>query len=556
MSGLWLLFKLRARGGLRSWFRLCKTPSGAFRAFLTLGFVGLMIVPGLIFGLMAEPAFEHVESARFALNHGLPAFIALFFYRSMFGPGATSALDFRPAEIEFLFSAPVSRRELLSFKLMGIVSITLAACFPLNCCISVGYTLIPGNFWWAFGRGLFMMFSLLLFMRLVAIWMGLMRKSAFQRLVTPIAKGIGFAALLLLMLGAISVRNQLDLNFLQDITAIRSFVATVFEAPLFQLAISPFRIFSNVLLYPEPAQVLLWGGLSLLTNVALLFLIVVSDANFQESEIRIARLKAEVLRKQQNVETAFATHSSSGTLPMLPHLWGAGPITWRQLQTFNRSKKILIGGFVLYLIGLSFAVYTDSDKQSSLNRCLLVSLTLGTVTLLASLGMPMGFKSDIKKMDIFKSLPMSSSQIAAGQLLGPILAITAFQYLTIAIFFMSSADYWQFWLAALAFGPLVTTLLVSISNVLSLMYPLRSDTGMLSEFERVGHLLVFVLLLGATVTVVTLSLTATAYLCLWLTNSTFVTALACWLVMLLACALAIAATAKTFERFDVSRVMI
>ena len=319
------------------------------------------------------------------------------------------------------------------------------------------------------------------------------------------------------------------------------------------MAIAPFKIFSNLILSSTVAEIMLWGGLCVAANGLVLFLIMKTDENFLEKELQYSRLRAENLKKTASIEGAMVVSGNIGTLPMLPFMGGAGPITWRQLQTFYRMKLSLIFQAVIYFAIIAFMICLDVDKNVARYRFSVVITMLSMVTFSAALSMPMGFHTDTMNMEIFKSLPFSRTRIAVGQLLGPVLVLALLQYAVIAVFMFASLEYLAYWFAAAMFAPLVSTVLLSVINSLSLVYPKRPDDGVVKQLENVGHILVFVCLMFFIGIAIVGLLAAVGGLAYFVTHNAFVTLASCWLVMLLASATGVWLTGWAFERFDVSK---
>ena len=142
----------------------------------------------------------------------------------------------------------------------------------------------------------------------------------------------------------------------QDPKKVFAFLKTAIDSNTMQMALTPFRMFSNLVLSQTWLEIGLWSSLCVAANAFVVFLITKTDKDFMEKEIYYSQLRLEAQRKTANIEAAFASTVSSpaGTLPMLPHWYGSGPIAWRQFQTFYRTKKLLLVGMVFYFAFIIF----------------------------------------------------------------------------------------------------------------------------------------------------------------------------------------------------------
>ena len=190
MNSLWLLFRMHSRGGLRRWWRSCKSIHGAIRAVFTILFCLLLSVPLLMVGLndVGSAKEELISGTQYLFHNIFPLMIAFFFMVGIFSPKSSDSLNFTPAEIDQLFSAPFSRKQLLVYKLAGIVTLSLMLCFGLNFFFGAVYFFVEGSFLGAFFRGFLAISFAMLLIQFVKILTGQVRKSVIQRLITPLRK--------------------------------------------------------------------------------------------------------------------------------------------------------------------------------------------------------------------------------------------------------------------------------------------------------------------------------------------------------------------------------
>ena len=554
MKALLFLSRLKSVGAFRQLWRSFKTPEGAIRSAFTLLFGLVLCLPlaATFFSQSSTP--QATEIAIYIVGNVFP--FALAFVCIAFSQQSTNSLDFSQSEIDILFTGPFSRSELLVYKLLGILTSSLVVCFAFMILLGAGCHLLPGSF---IGNcfqsyiGLVMSF---LFLRLVFMIAGLVKKTIMIRFYNTTRKLLGLAFMILLSIGIFSVRDRLNLEFFEEPEKFLALAKGFFDSRAVRIISWPFKMFSNLVLAQTFSQTALWTIVCLSANAILVGIIVKMDSNFLESSVHFAKLKAEIASRQQSVEASFVPGGDMGSLPMLPFLKGAGPIAWRQLQTFYRSGKFLLVGMLAYY---GFTIFLmNSNPELSGGSKFRFSIVLSMVVAMSGilpLLLPMGFQNDSDKMEIFKSLPFEKWEIAAGQLFGPMIAITAIQFLTIFIFMFSALDYLGYWFALAMFAPLISLVILCIVNSLALVYPSKRDKGVAREIENIGHILVFVFLLGVVVSSLIGILVAVGGLIYLVTNNVAAVTVGCWLTLLVAAVAGVLATGWAFGRFDVTKVV-
>ena len=550
MQSLWLLYRLQARSSLRSLWKQLKTFKGAIRLIPVMVLGCFLFVPLVTSWFMADQLAKNSPQTMKLIRIGLPFVLALFFYTMIFRPGKNTGLGFSLPEIDFLFPAPLSRRDLLIYKLMSNVGAIVLLSVVMTMLGSM--FLVRQNFVRDLavgGCGIFMTF---LFIRLSVIFFSLVGESVVLRFFTPLRKVIGLALGALVIVALFSLRGKVAWKPITNIKQLEPLLMGLADSTAANVLTGPFQMFANLILCDTMGGFFLWGLLCLLFNVLLFFAIVKLDANFLETSVRISQRQAEVLKNQGL--SMLLEGRGGGTLPMLPYLNGTGPIAWRQLQTFYRVWKVGI-----FYVGLIIAMggvmlWSDRNTMSSEEQFGLVISMLATMSFVATISLPIGFQSDVNKMDWFKSLPASNMQIAAGQLLGPTIVLTLLQYLYILIFFIITYDVWQMWLVTMLVLPVINFVLLSISNTLALLYPARAEAGMVKNLESLGSIVIFLMVQSFVGCVLVCSAAGAGGVGWYLTGLWPVAVVLSLLVMLVYCIVGVKATAWAFERFDVSKM--
>ena len=90
MSALLLLFRLKARGAFRGWWRSFRTPEGALRGVFALMFVGLMILPLIGFRIFSSRTFPEQYTTRctYFVDNILPLVLGFMFFMALAKPNS------------------------------------------------------------------------------------------------------------------------------------------------------------------------------------------------------------------------------------------------------------------------------------------------------------------------------------------------------------------------------------------------------------------------------------------------------------------------------------
>src|SRR5262249_34385186 len=117
-AALWLLIGLQLRGWVRYFGRSLFTVKGALLALVGV----LVFIPWLASVVLMPHAggFPSEQIRRYG-----PAFLLLYCLMTVRGPSGGRALSSTPAEINFLFPGPFSRRQLLAYKILSSFVIAL-----------------------------------------------------------------------------------------------------------------------------------------------------------------------------------------------------------------------------------------------------------------------------------------------------------------------------------------------------------------------------------------------------------------------------------------------
>lgn len=463
------LLGLRFHASLRRMVHGLKTVRGA--AFSVLGLVTFVFAFGPQIAIMfAHPARQAPDTLRESLPLALLGYCLL----SIVSGTDQRGINFAPAEVDFLFSAPFTRRQLLVYKLAsslpGLCFATLV--LPL---FLLRYQIV----WLAAFAGSFLA---LVGIQLFATGVVLFSQTVAERAYTRFRKLVLFVLILAIGMG---IGSQSSGGFAGAGLAL---VRQINQSPMGATILAPFAVFSRAItaerFFPDLVQ---WGSLAALVDLGLLGVVLWLDVNYLESAVVASQKRYE--RMQQARQGRIGRASATATkwhLPRLPWLGGAGPVVHRQLTTALHSVRGLI-----WMLLIPFFVLTPMLVTMPSHRELAPMLSpLAFMAVFLSRMLPYDFRGDLDHLDWLKSLPLRPAAVAAGQLVVPVLIMTishALLFTVIGILVQGSREI----LIVLALFTLPFNAIVfAFDNLVFLLFPVRLVAATPGDFQHVGRAMV------------------------------------------------------------------
>ena len=452
---LWLLWRLQFKAGLRKVVRSWRTPKGMLRLFLTLIFLALMFGPMTVFLFYRSP--PDAADARNFLEPGMLFFTIMV----ILGSGQkNSGIFFTPAEVDFLFPGPFTRRALLLYRLgLQLQASVFGALF-----LSVGPAPFVPRWTFAFiGIALVLQFIQLL-SNLFTLTASAVGQATYTR-----ARKIALALIAVLILAGLA---QVMANFASgDLFAMmRAFGQT----PAGRLVLLPFQVFSRTITAERLPEFAGWGLLAAGVNAALIGLTLRLDADFYERSVAVSEKIYHALERARRGQAWMGLAKPSGAnwrLPMPGRWGGAGPIAWRQITSALRSSRAVVYVVLAMAGGIVLLTYATRDEGGGMG--------LGVLAMFALFMLPhmlqFDFRGDIERIDFLKTLPASPVAVVLGELIAPILFATAIEWAML----LGVGWLWTGWrtvAVVCAFVPLANLILFSLENIISLYYPRRPGT--------------------------------------------------------------------------------
>jgi ABC-2 type transport system permease protein len=420
-------------------------------------------------------------------------------------PHERAALTFTEAEVAFLFPAPLTRRNLIHFKLVrSQLRILFSALF-----LTLISRRFGGNVWiHAFGWWLILSMLNLHFLGSSFARTMLLDRGISNRLRRLLVFGLVMAMAASVWVWAKRTLPEPGPADTANLNAILDYAQRVLTAGPALYLLYPFRLVVRPFL-AQDATVFF----AALTPALLLFLlhylwVIYSDVAFEETSVeasqklavRIAAVRAgnwQGAKKNQKAKRPWFKLAATGP--------SATALFWKNLigvgQVFSARLWITIV-VVVVIFGFAFAGSAQSHGISII-MAFLVAIALGYSLLLGPQVLRLDFRHDLPLADILKTFPMRGWQIALGEILAPVAVLAACQWVLLLVgagllFYLpvkQEALFLAIALGAAVLLPVLDVLLLLIPNAAVLLFPSWIQAGKDSPrgIEATGQRLIFAL---------------------------------------------------------------
>lgn len=527
------LLRLQFRARFRWMFGGSNTRKVRGKLFMAIG-VGVLLLslaPSVVYRVMHDR--KDPQSMRVILPIGMLAFVIA----SLISAAGERAIAFTPAETDFLFPGPFTRRELLGYKILKGAGTSLIS------------SAIFATLLWQYAPSWIIAYLAaflgLMFLQLlgIAIMLGAMSISEhahtrMRRFVLIAALVIGAAALAP-VIAAARGGGSIDL------------AAQLQQSPAMRIVLAPFSVFGNILAAPNSGlSALKWIGAAGAMVLGLLAIVMRLDVFYLDVSANAGRRRYERFQRARTRGIGVQATNTHFRPPMLPCLGGIGPIAWRQLTTAVRQSRGLLTLLVIIGIGAGIFAYTQRDKDGTALH------SIGGVLLWASVMLSntlrLDFRGDVDLIDSLKALPIAPIAVCAAEIVAPALLMTTFHLSVIAMAAFAAAGKMDLLVLAAVLALPVNLLLFAIENLMFLLHPTRFVSSGPGDLQGSGRtmMLMFVKLL-----ILSLALGLAGgfgALTHVFTNSLAAAGAAALVVMIIEIAAMLALMAAAFKRYDPS----
>ena len=255
------------------------------------------------------------------------------------------------------------------------------------------------------------------------------------------------------------------------------------------IVLFPYIVFAELYVAETVSQLALWALVAVVINAALLRAAILLDAR------TIDRALAENARMSSRWErikeggSFFATQQTElRSIQRAPMLGGLGPIAWRQtLNALRNSFKIFIifAGLAACIAPVSLAVGAPLTDPET------VMVVYVFFAFIIPRNLVCDFRGDLSRMEIYKTLPIAPWRICAGQLVVQVLLAYAIALTMIGSTLVFETGVTpQVALILAAFALPLTFLIYATENTVHLLFPTKLMGMGRADFEFLGRAII------------------------------------------------------------------
>ncbi len=538
MRALLLLYRLNIKAQVRRLWSGMKTVKGAFLTLMMLFLMSMIIIPNLVVHIALDKP-PSIDKSTF-----IPFGLFVYFLVSLLTSIGDQAIYFTPSEVDNLFCAPFTRRQLLGYKIIAWV----AAAFLMGLIFTGAFAQHLHSLIFGF-VGISLTF---LFLTLASMLVTLVRQILSEKLFS-----VGRQVVALICLGAFAIAmsqaiTQIEFENLKDFTV---WLQQISGSTMGQIVLMPFRIFSDAIFAKDLLSFLRWVALATMMNVGLVIVILMLDANYLETAANVSRKIFEKKERMKTGKVKISAKSTRWKLKMFPYYGGFGPMAWRQLVSVIRpSKSVFIVAAVISICA-SIPVLMDI-KSELIETPAVVAVAFGAMaylTAIFSLSLPYGFRADIDHIEVFKSLPVRPFAIAAGEIVGSVALFASIHLFMSIVGLIATRNFFLWWVAGMIFILPFNVLVCSLCNTLFLLFPMRNFAGS-KDIQTLSLGFVFMLFQAIVFLGVAFVCVVPALLVYWLSSNQFLTWSTAWVLLVISATVSVYFTGRTYENFDVTRI--
>jgi hypothetical protein len=471
-----------------------------------------------------------------------PLFFLLYCLLTIFRLGEQRALYFNPAEVNFLFAGPFTRRQLLVYKMtvQALIALPMALVFTAAFRVHARWDV-------AAFVGLYF---LLCFLQFFAICVVMVIETIGTKAYTHARK--------LLLFVVIGVAAGVLMIASRQAGGFGALFQTVERTTAWKVVAAPLGTFIEAYLV-QPGdwpELLRWGGLAGLVTLAVVTLLLLLDAHYLESAATSSERIYSQIQKMRRGE-AMSLHWSGSDkarwgLPMFPGWGGMGPVAWRQMTTALRSLGRL--AFIILVFAPMVLTPLFANKPGHpLDTLVFVMAMLTWLSMFLTTLVPFDFRGDVERMEVLKTLPVPAWRLVVGQMLAPIFILGLLQSLCLIALWAGGLLSARLFLVGVAFALPLNLLLFGLDNLIFLWFPSRTFAVNPGDFQALGRNVVMLIGKMLVLTAAVAATVGLGFLGHALTRSLEVAFVTGWVVLTAFAVTTVPLMALAFEGFDVSR---
>ena len=534
------LLILRLRGGLRQRLLQLASLRGLLFSLAFGGIIWFLIASN---GSSDASLFGSAALDRQTLSEQIMTFMPL----SMLGLSLLTVLmttgptfHFSPNEINFLFTGPFRRRDLILYKFGAYVAgVTLTSVFV---------TLIAPP---QTGSALAVFIATLLTLVFVQLNSAVIGMAGHTLDGSTLARIRWPATVLLCTIAVVAVLYA----WVTPDRGIIDLLSEFRHSWMGSIILIPYIVFAELFVATSVSQLALWVVVAVVINAALLRAVIVLDARTTDRSVaENARLSNRWDRIKQGGSFFATQRTEMRSIRRAPILGGLGPIAWRQALNASRNS------FKLFMVFVGLAACI-APMSSALGAPVTEGHTLMIIYVFIAFILPRNlicdFRGDLSRMEIYKTLPIAPWRICAGQLVVQVLLAYAVALtILVSAFVFEDIVTTQVALVAAAFALPLTLLIYALENTVHLLFPTKLVAMGRADFEFLGRSIVEFIAKSFFVFAAMAASGAVGLITFKTIGPTlFLPGLACWLTLTLFGLLTLVALQFAFRRFAVAETI-
>ena len=389
--------------------------------------------------------------------------------------------EWTPAETQALKSSPLTRKHLVVYRLRSYLTsvIAKATCFTLVMIPDLNQ-LVAGLV--GMVCGLAVVDLVRIYLEVLMFGLKKLERILFRSVVLTIALGfLGVAFMTTLQQDGFSasVNTPAALGFVQN------FYATLMDMtgnPVGKVIVAPFAMIGDVILTKQldgmffGRLVLIVGAIAIAVG-GLFRLDSFLTRRSRQTEVEHCRA---IALHQKKTGSATLERARSSAVPRRGY--GAGVIAWYQMQGAIHYRSTLATAL---LVPTLLCCLPLLSKQSPILT--LMNLIGGMVFysfLLLPSALMLDFRRDVRRLAVWKAMPMTPLAITIGQLAVPVLLTSLFQLVVLIVSVVVGPVSWQ--AAAMAWPLLIpmNVLIFGLENLIFMIHPIRRNQEGIEVFLR------------------------------------------------------------------------
>ncbi|HXE57432.1 MAG TPA: putative ABC exporter domain-containing protein [Gemmatimonadales bacterium] len=491
----WYLTARTVRNRVARELRHLRSPRYVIAFLLGGGYVSLVLFPpGATGAAPRAPNAEWVELV------GAVALAGVVAWGWVFGR-ERRVLTFAPAEVQFLFPAPITRRELIRYKLLRAQLVIL-----FN---SVLWTVILvreriGVSPWLRAVSLWVLLSTLQLHRLGAAFVRTSlaehgMAGARHRIVSLLAVGTGVAALALSVADALPA---LAAAWARDIGAVFRTAGEIAERPLPAALLFPFRLMIRPLAAGTLAVWLQAIGPAALLLALHYVWVIRSDTAFEEAaaEASLRRVRSIEARPASGPPGGSRRRVSAPLFTLPPTGWPELAITWKNLVAVMRLRRVA-NALIVFGAAAGIVGVVSFRPESTVGEIigLLAAMWAGFLLLVGPQWIRNDLRGDLRKLDLLRSYPLTGAAVIRAEVAASTIVLSVAQLALLLLAYLATLGHPTFDLtlpqrtamlaAAIAVLPAVNLLALLVQNAGALLFPtwVHLGSGRPGGIEALGQ---------------------------------------------------------------------